>query len=188
MSESPVKFLDGEGIEEAAKVARLLVKPHIYRAINEDYGAPTRYELADDLTMVEMATDIVNGEHEQFFEYFSYDSEDWTEKDFVEQALEASSTPYSGDEPFSEMKGSTQLGDEPVDNTRKDRNFREVKFSEMPGREGVDRTEDEKWIEGIYDEPLTVVRFDSYRPVWLMADVVEPDPDVDSREEVYWPE
>lgn len=187
MSESPLTVLDGEGLEEAAKVARMLVTPDIYRTISDDYGAPNSYELADEVTMVEMATDIVNGEHEQFFEYFTYDSEDWTEQDFVEHALEASSTPYSGDEPFSEMKGSTQLGDEPVGDNRKDRNFRGVKFSEKPGREDVEPVEDEKWLEGIYDDPLTVVRFSSYQPVCLMSDVVEPDQNVEGRENVYWP-
>lgn len=193
MSVPAIQELESQELEEAGKIAAMIVGEEEYEHIRSS-GGPFRreYDNLGDVELVELATDVVNGEYPELDERFSYGDEIWEVEDFVEHAVDASETPFSNKQHLSEMKGTTQLDAEIYDlkdiaENRQD--FPEMYIEDTPP-EKVDLEEDgeKNWLRIVYTGEENTVTFSDYVKLMPMEDKKEPTPDADIQERVYWPE
>lgn len=109
--------VEPEAVEEAAKIARMIVDEETYEEeLRDNYRPELSYEDLDNVTLTQMATDIVNGEHPEVVDMrFGFGSgEEWTFKEFIDTCYEWAGTVFdsNSDTRHLEMRGTTQAGDD----------------------------------------------------------------------------
>lgn len=178
-------------MEDAARIAEMIVGEEEYREIKDSYDFALSYEALNEHTLIELTVDVVNGEHEDLDTRFSYDSEEWSVEDFVEMCDEWSSTPFSSRQKHSEMRGTTQVGDEPI--TQKEISENQTRFisahmTKQPradSRHALDP--DVEWVELTYLTDDENLKYNGPVTPVEMEDFVNPTEDAETREDVYWP-
>jgi hypothetical protein len=87
MSLSVIEENESEKIEEAGKIASLMIGEEEYNHIRSNGGELQRdYEDVEDVELIELAISVVNGEYPEMDERFSYGSGELTAEDFVQLA------------------------------------------------------------------------------------------------------
>lgn len=193
MSKPVVRELEPDELEEAGKIASMIVGEEEYEHIRSNGGPFQRnYEDLDSVELIELATDVVNGEYPELDERFSYDSENWRVDDFIDAAVEASTTPFSNNQEHSEMRGTTQLEEETYDLSDIEdnaNNFVAARVQdEPPATLDYEEDTDKFWIEITYISREDYVKLADFVSLFSMDDRQSPASKAKSQERIYWPE
>lgn len=116
MAEPYRGVVEQDAIDEAAKIAKMIVDEETYEEdLRTHYRPELSYGELDDVTLTEIATDLINGEHSEAADkrYSFGDDETWTYKEFIDTCHEWSETVFdkNSDVRHLEMRGTTQAGD-----------------------------------------------------------------------------
>lgn len=191
MSQPLKNTVSDKEIEEGAKIARRLIGLDEYKELHENYVSSLEgYHRVDDSVIIEMATDVVNGEYPQLFDQFDYNGEKWTVQDFVEHCAAWSSTPF-GRERDMEKRGTTQAGDEALDIhdiAENQNNFSGNIYDSPPKGSEFEGSETGKYFEIHYATETGFESFTGFGEPVRMVDVLEPDEDASDQHYIYWPE
>lgn len=106
-----------EALDEAVKIAKIIVDEETYEEeLRDDYRPELDYGALDDVTLTEMATDVINGEYPgaRDMRFGFGDGETWTYKEFIDTCDDWAGTVFdnNSDTRHLEMCGTTQAGDE----------------------------------------------------------------------------
>lgn len=193
MSVPLIQELEPEELEEAGKIAAMIIGEEEYEHIRSN-GGPFQREYDDlgDVELVELATDVVNGEYPDLDERFSYGDGRWNVEDFIDYAVDASETPFSSNQRHSEMRGTTQLDAETYSLKDIAENFHDFIAvhieSTPPANLDHEQDSEKNWLEITYVGEDNTINFSDYVKLMPMQDRQEPTPDSETQEEVYWPE
>lgn len=194
MSNPELLELEPEELDESGKIASMIVGEEEYEHILASGGPFQRdYEDLDRVELIELAIDVVNGEYPEVDERFSYGGGRWRVNDFIDAAVEASSTPFSSNQEHSEMISTTQVGEDEFydlsDISGNHNKFLAARVSQEPPKNIEYELDPEKtWIELTYISSENTVKFSDYVKLEPMEDRQDPAPEAESQERVYWPE